>query len=406
MTPAQVFKMLEKHVPQKYIVQCKDHNLFGLDEDVDEMMKKYMPLLLALVAEHPYLKLSVVTHGVKMFFDSLGGAWASLDVWFARQQAYNITQMISRARKLAHNTTFFQRTDPALKPLVSMLKEKVGGKKKKTSEPTALTKGALPQVQATGRRMLRRRSSTATSAGQDAAGEQVEFSSPRTLKAVFGVSEGASPSSVDVVDLLTPESVKKSTFVVPGSNKDDVVVEVAVPASGPSNDLAPSSAPSNACSKPFWNNTKQCMQIILPSGQTIDLPKQDVADDKKAEEAEKEKNKQENQKKKKGPKVVLKKPAGMPPRMDMDTIGEKKVLGIKFTNGSGRKKNPAAYCCAKLEGKPGQTFLVEFSQAKTPKFLEEAKDIFNKLKDHLAKCRDTNFAKLKQMASDLKARIA
>ena len=73
MTPDQVFKMLEKHVPQKYIVQCKDHNLFGLDEDVDEMMKKYMPLLLALVAEHPYLKLSVVTHGVKMFFDSWRG---------------------------------------------------------------------------------------------------------------------------------------------------------------------------------------------------------------------------------------------------------------------------------------------------------------------------------------------
>ena len=103
---------------------------------------------------------------------------------------------------------------------------------------------------------------------------------------------------------------------------------------------------------------------------------------------------------------MLKKPAGMPPRTDMDTIGEKKVLDIKFTNGSGRKKNPTAYCCAKLEGKHGQTFLVEVSQAKTPKFLEEAKDIFNNLKDHLAKYPDTNFAKLKQMASELKARIA
>ena len=73
ITPDQVFKMLEKHVPQTYIVQCKDHNLFGVNEDVDEMMKKHMPMLLALVAEHPYLKLSVVTHGVKMFFDSPGG---------------------------------------------------------------------------------------------------------------------------------------------------------------------------------------------------------------------------------------------------------------------------------------------------------------------------------------------
>ena len=139
--------------------------------------------------------------------------------------------------------------------------------------------------------MLRRRSSAATSVGQDAASEHLEFSSPKTLKAVFGVSEGASPSSVDVVHLLTTESVKRPTFAVPGSNKDDVVVGVAVPASGHSNDLEPSSASSNACSKPFWNNTKQCMQIILPSGQTIDLPKQDVADDKKAE-AEKEKNTQ------------------------------------------------------------------------------------------------------------------
>ena len=100
--------------PRSTLFNAKTTTSLDCDEDVDEMMKKYMPLLLALVAEHPYLKLSVVTHGVKMFFDSLGGAWASLDVWFARQQAYNITQMISRARKLGtqHNLLPENRSCP------------------------------------------------------------------------------------------------------------------------------------------------------------------------------------------------------------------------------------------------------------------------------------------------------
>ena len=58
------------------------------------------------------------------------------------------------------------------------------------------------------------------------------------------------------------------------------------------------------------------------------MPKEDVPDDKKVEEAKKDQNTEENQKKKKGAKVVLKKPAGMPPKIDMDKVREKKDIVV------------------------------------------------------------------------------
>ena len=125
-----------------------------------------------------------------------------------------------------------------------------------------------------------------------------------------------SDAEEEVVDLVTPDKTK----------------EVATR----------NSSTTSACaspSKPFWNSQKQQMQLVLSSGETVDIGKPSVVN-------------------KKAPKSMSKKPASLMKRVSskraagMGEIRDSVVEEIALVNGSGRAKNPSAYLCAKVRDTP------------------------------------------------------
>ena len=208
--------------------------------------------------------------------------------------------MVSRARKLSHNSDTYEKANPYIKPLLvklKQLKEQHGRKRKTTSKSK-------------GRRLLLRvqsspKSVKGTSSSKPAKAEDDEgptVMSPSTLERLFGpplLSSSASSEEEDeeVVDLVTPDKKKEKA--------------------------TRTSSTTSACtsaSKPFWNSQKQQMQLVLPSGETMDIGEPPVVN-------------------KKAPKRMSQKPASLMKRVSskraagMAAIGDRVVEDITMVNG-------------------------------------------------------------------------
>ena len=420
LTAEAVVNLLNQRVPSSHVVDIPDTNIFGVNEDSLDQTRKHISLLLAIATVEPYPKLTVLTDGVELWKQGLGQKYKNLSIWWARQQAYSLQQMLSRARKTGHNASdSMSRIDGTIKPLVELLKSKAG-----KEDSDGLHKSAVGSLGKGGKRRLHRMASsprtrsassmnTVTSPRStqpnpglvaSSASGPASFS-PGTLRRMFGVPSDHDDKEAGEGDgqaetqsyaaCLSPGTLKRMFGAPPDP---DLADEEAVPES-PADvvEVFSSQEVGMAVAVPcpeeggptFWNSKEQVQQAVLPSGQVVNL----------------------------GPKYesVFKKPAAKigsrpPAKAKAKVSSKKKAQNVKekawnnslvdeFTLVQAKKRH-SAYIMAKMQ-EHGSKLIVEVKETQTAKYTEVIDQIIKNLRGRRAKGVKV-FKELKKLALDLR----
>eukprot|EP00971_Amphidinium_carterae_P352080 6492415-Amphidinium_carterae.2 len=200
-------------------------------------------LVHGLVKVHPYPKTLDICQATAMWLDTLGSRFKAKPTIFAKQQGYQLCQLIQHARKLAHNLKTGDRTNKQLLPLLQLMQ--------KTQRKTR-TFGS------TGRKLLRRASSPKKpDAMKIAAKPTVAASSKQVtmhdytdddLEKILGCAGSAARGSTD--QLSVDESMSEH------ESGDAELIVVSSP-EAPFNDV------------PYYDNTVMAERIVLPSGKSV-----------------------------------------------------------------------------------------------------------------------------------------
>ena len=349
ITPDQVLECLKNTMSQSMMAQVKQHNYFGVGRDLQKELLNHTSLLIKLVSIDTYPKLLVLQAGIDLWAVHLGLVVADLPDCWSKHQAFALFQLLSKARKVAHNATTSGRQDAALKPLIQLLKET---SKKRPPTKVDIAKTAMgPKA----RKLVRR---TSSSPGSVKTAKSKKLSSEE-MDAIFGSASGSASTTLQdvLVDLVTPTSSphKVASAELPTPN---------IATSSGSNPAVPASEPSS--STPFLNFQEGKKQMVLPSGEVVDLPMQEKK------------------------KIVMKKP----------TSSATSSSTLRMTTAHTRK---AAYITMLVEGKP--KLLVELTSAKTPKWKEHTEFILGELEGKLSENPGMSFEVLKQHALDMRAQL-
>ena len=149
--------VLEEHYVPIYDGPSETAQLFWCWERLAKKLLNHTNLLIKLVSIEPHPKLRELQTGIDLWAVHLGLVVADLPDCWSKHQAFALFQLLSKARKVAHNATSSGRQDAALKPLIQLLKET---SKKRPPSKVAIAKTAMgPKA----RKLMRRTSSSPSS---------------------------------------------------------------------------------------------------------------------------------------------------------------------------------------------------------------------------------------------------
>ena len=371
LTPEQVMECMKDHMSQKHVAQVKEHNYFGVGKDINIEFKHHIELMMSLVKLDPYPKLLTLQSGIERWATALGLVIPELGEWWSKHQAYALFQMLSKARKLAHNTTTSTRLDASLKPLVALMKKTC---KKRENKKHGISKLLGPKA----RKLLRRNTSSPKSMSK--AARSKHYLDSHEMDAVFGTNAASTSSAVafadgdeDVVNLLTPSPPATPLEPDQAPMQEDTDAEVKI-LNVDAEVVNPNQLASSSSST-FLNMVDCKKQLVLPSGEVVNLPSPPANVTRT--------------------RIVKKRPASASdPRSGAPSDSS---TGLRMVMAHTRK---AAYITKIVEGKP--KLLVELTCAKTPKYKEHTQFIFEELQAKLVTTPTMSFDVLKQHALDMR----
>eukprot|EP00971_Amphidinium_carterae_P316258 6286086-Amphidinium_carterae.2 len=82
----------------------------GVGTDLDELISLHKDFLYHLLLANQYPKQTLLENALQAFFTALGGSWTDAKPWVLKQQAYQIIQLVSKLRKMAHNVKNMTRS--------------------------------------------------------------------------------------------------------------------------------------------------------------------------------------------------------------------------------------------------------------------------------------------------------
>ena len=310
LTTERVCKLLTEHVSQQTILAASEHNLFGVGkDDCLEEAKKNVALIKAIFNEHAYPKLTILESGFRQWATNLAGPFLSKDSWYFKHQAYALFQQLARLRKLSNNIKDGTRVDPILKDVVNFLKDMPKRQKaKKVSQPTAKPESAGQKMR---RAILRRLSSSPTPNVPQLSETELQgmFGVPLDVEVISSESEAMGSEDLEAqaeadADLALKLWAEESGSGAAGSgaaSSGSVVAPVQAALTLWADESGSGAAGSGAASsgsmvppiqvhdedeedeeeaplvardpsKPFWSAKDQKMLVVLPSGQTMEVP--------------------------------------------------------------------------------------------------------------------------------------
>eukprot|EP00971_Amphidinium_carterae_P181490 3600568-Amphidinium_carterae.1 len=89
-----------------------------MDADLNELLNSHVMLVHDLVKVNPYPKTLDVCKATALWLEGLGAKFKNKPAVFAKQQGYQLCQLVQHARKLAHNLKNRDRTDKKFLPLL------------------------------------------------------------------------------------------------------------------------------------------------------------------------------------------------------------------------------------------------------------------------------------------------